>query len=182
MKASPRPVAATGRIRLRESTPIDVDYVLDAEADPDTAPYIIRWSRDQHLDAMADEDRGHWIVENRVDGTVCGYVILSALNSPHGSIEFNRITITDKGRGYGRECLRLVKDVVFGELGAHRLWLDVMTHNRRAHALYRSEGFTEEGCLREALLIDGRRASLVVLAMLRHEYENLIGKQLKPDS
>ena len=171
-----QPIAASHRIRLRESTPGDIEYVLAAEADPDNAAYIIRWSRDEHLDAMADADRGHWILEDRAGESVLGYVILSALTSPHGSVEFNRITVTDKGLGYGRECLRLVRGIVFEKFGAHRLWLDVMTHNRRAYGLYKSEGFTEEGCLRDALLIDGRRVSLVVLAMLRHEYQNLIGK------
>ena len=58
----------------------------------------------------------------------------------------------------------------FQELGAHRLWLDVKPHNERARALYRSEGFVEEGTLRDALYYNGRFESLVVMSILRPEW------------
>lgn len=169
-------VAESARVRLRPTTPADVDFVLGAEADPDNAGFILRWRREDHLGAIEDETRAHWMVEDAADGDAVGYVILSALGSPHQSIEFNRITIVRKGEGYGRETLRLVKRVMFEQHGAHRLWLDVMIHNRRAHQLYLSEGFVEEGRLRECLLIDGRRITLVVLSMLRGEYEQTAGR------
>ena len=65
--------------------------------------------------------------------------------------------------------MRLVIDLAFGELGAHRLWLDVKDFNERAIALYRSEGFVEEGRKRECVLVDGRYESLVLMSMLEHE-------------
>ena len=42
--------------------------------------------------------------------------------------------------------------------------------NLRAQALYRSEGFIEEGRLRESVRTDDGYDSLVVMAMLEHEY------------
>jgi diamine N-acetyltransferase len=67
--------------------------------------------------------------------------------------------------------LRLVKAAAFDELGAHRLWLDVKPFNDRARALYRSEGFVEEGVLRGALLEpDGTFQDLVVMSLLRPEW------------
>ena len=41
--------------------------------------------------------------------------------------------------------------MAFRDLGAHRFWLDVKARNLRAQALYRSEGFVEEGRLRESV-------------------------------
>lgn len=38
----------------------------------------------------------------------------------------------------------------------HRLELTVMTHNRRAIALYKKMGYTVEGLLQDTLLVDGR--------------------------
>ena len=58
----------------------------------------------------------------------------------------------------------------FEEHGAHRLWLDVKPHNERARALYRSEGFVEEGVLRDALLTGDRFESLLVMSLLRPEW------------
>ncbi len=164
-------IAESDRIRLRRSSPNDIEYVLNVEADPDNAAFIIRWSLNEHLEAIANASRAHWIIEHPLREIPLGYVILSARDSPHESIEFNRITISEKSRGYGREGLRLVSRAMFEDYGAHRLWLEVMTHNQRAHSLYLSEGFVEEVSLCECLLIDGRRVSLLVLSILRHEYE-----------
>ncbi len=160
----------TERIRIRPSTPDDLERVLELEQDPDNAPFIIRWPGEAHLAAMSDPDRAHLIVEAKDSGETIGYLILAALESPHRSIEFVRVTVARKGEGFGRECLRAVKRLAFGTLGAKRLWLDVMQHNARAKGLYLSEGFIEEGTLRESIEVDGRRVDLIVLSMLEREY------------
>ncbi|MEP6825358.1 MAG: GNAT family protein, partial [Ramlibacter sp.] len=72
--------------------------------------------------------------------------------------------------GYGRAALRVAKKVAFDDLGAHRFWLDVKTHNTRAKALYDSEGFVVEGLLRESVRTDTGFESLVVMSMLRTEF------------
>ena len=170
MSRDSKTVLETGRVRLRSTTEEDLERVLALEADPDNAPFILRWPRDAHLAAISDPDRAHLMVEARVSGQIIGYLILAAIQSPHRSIEFVRITIDRKGEGYGRECLRAVKRLAFETLGAHRLWLDVMDHNTRAKALYLAEGFVEEGTLRQSIEVDGRRVSLIVLSMLEPEY------------
>jgi RimJ/RimL family protein N-acetyltransferase len=68
--------------------------------------------------------------------------------------------------------LRETKRFAFDELKAHRLWLDVKQTNARARQLYEAEGFTTEGVLRECLKTDGKYESLVVMSMLRGEYES----------
>jgi len=65
--------------------------------------------------------------------------------------------------------VRAVKGLAFNELRAHRLWLDVKTHNARARLLYKSEGFPEEGLLRECIRGPVGFEFLVVMALLRHE-------------
>ena len=65
--------------------------------------------------------------------------------------------------------------MAFRDLHAHRFWLDVKSLNTRALALYASEGFVEEGRLRESVRITGDAAdgydSLVVMSMLDREYQ-----------
>ncbi|PZO38752.1 MAG: hypothetical protein DCF17_14225 [Shackletoniella antarctica] len=56
------------------------------------------------------------------------------------------------------------KRLVFDTLKAHRLWLDVKSKNSRARYLYRSEGFVEEGFMRECLFEEVERESLVLRA------------------
>jgi diamine N-acetyltransferase len=75
-----------------------------------------------------------------------------------------------QGRGIGRTCIRLLAQMAFRDLGAHRFWLDVKARNLRAQALYRSEGFIEEGRLRESVRTDDGYDALVVMAMLEREH------------
>src|SRR5687768_8365662 len=74
-------------------------------------------------------------------------------------------------RGYGRAALRLAMARAFDKHDAHRLWLDVKPHNERARSLYRSAGFVEEGLLRDALYHGDRFESLIVMSMLRPEWQ-----------
>ena len=82
----------------------------------------------------------------------------------------------EQGQGLGRACVRLLKRMAFRDLHAHRFWLDVKQLNTRALALYASEGFVEEGRLRESVRIFGMDESagydsLVVMSMLDREYQ-----------
>jgi RimJ/RimL family protein N-acetyltransferase len=53
------------------------------------------------------------------------------------SVEFRRIIVTEKNKGYGREALRLIKQLAFERLNAHRLWLDVKESKRTSQARLR---------------------------------------------
>ena len=96
-------------------------------------------------------------------------------------MELRRLAVTEPGQGHGRAMLRRVKTAAFEELGAHRLWLDVKPFNDRARALYRSEGFVEEGLLRESVRNGSGFDSLVVLSVLKDEYEAAVaGRDVHP--
>jgi RimJ/RimL family protein N-acetyltransferase len=155
-------------VRLRTTTDADLDLVEGAESDPDTSPFIVPWPRHRHALALGDPDIAHRIAEDEAQNPV-GFVILGGLTNPDSSIEFRRIVAVRKGKGYGRSIVRAVKELAFNELRAHRLWLDVKAHNARARALYKSEGFSEEGLLRECIRGPVGFESLVVMALLRHE-------------
>ena len=157
-------------VRLRGTTPADLAYVLSTEADPDNAQWIIPWNEAQHAASLSDPDVRHLIVESAGAGAPVGYVILAGLHNPHRSIECRRLAVSAKGRGHGRAALRAVVALAFDELGAHRLWLDTQTRNTRARHLYASEGFVEEGVLRECWRQHGAWQSLVVMSILEPEY------------
>ena len=78
--------------------------------------------------------------------------------------------IADKGRGYGRQAIRLVKAYGFDKVRCHRLWLEVVENYERAYRLYESEGFSNEGMLREALKRGDRYVSLTVMSILEQDY------------
>ena len=102
---------------------------------------------------------------------IVGYVILFCIHNPDQSIQLKRIAIKQKGFGFGKQTIRLIKDMVFNQFQAHRLWLDVMVYNTRAFALYLSEGFVEEGTLRQSLKQKDRFIDLKVMSILKQEYQ-----------
>lgn len=158
-------------IRLRKMLVPDLDFVMNAERSDENSKFVIAWAYEQHKQALSNKDLLHLIVERCDDNKPIGYVMLAGLEQTHQSIEFRRIVITDKGKGYGRKSLQLIKKIAFEELSAHRLWLDVKEHNLRARHVYEAEGFTIEGVLRECLKTEDRYESLVILSMLKSEYQ-----------
>lgn len=159
-------------IVIRSTQQDDLEFVINAEREEDNAQYVGQWTKEQHLNALTQKDIMHLIVEEAISSKIVGYVIIAGLQNPNRSIEFRRIVITEKGKGLGRETLKLIKKIVFEQLKAHRLWLDVRYKNHRAQNLYQSEGFTKEGVLRECILYNGSYESLIVMSILEMEYYN----------
>jgi diamine N-acetyltransferase len=160
-------------VRLRPTMLSDLDFVISVEQDPSNLPYITPWERTQHEGAVRFPDFRHFIVEAGPQYASSGFVILQGCRNPHHSVELKRIVLQPKGRGLGRACVRLLMQMAFRDLGAHRFWLDVKSRNLRAQALYRSEGFVEEGRLRESVRSAEGWDSLIVMSMLENEYEAL---------
>lgn len=159
-------------IKLRKTIESDLEFVLEAASDHETEKYILTWSKEQHLASISDPDILHLIVESKIDNRKLGFIILAGLGNDKKDIEFKRIVITEKGKGTGRESIKLIKKMAFEKLNADRLWLDVMDYNLRAHNLYLSEGFKEQKVSKNVEL-NGKLVSLIVMAISRNEFLNI---------
>lgn len=157
-------------LQLRLTTPADLAFVAGAEADPDNARWISPWPEARHRKALADPDQEHLMLQAGGAGPVVGYAMLAGLVSPHGSVELRRLVVTAKGQGHGRRALVALIQRAFATHQAHRLWLDVKSHNQPARSLYLSAGFRVEGTLRECLLGAEGYESLVVMSLLKREW------------
>ena len=153
----------------------DLDFVLSVEQDPLNLPFITPWERTQHEGAIRFPDSRHFIVEAGEAYASAGFVILQGCRNPNRSLELKRIVLRPdaQGQGVGRHCIRLLAQMAFRDLGAHRFWLDVKGRNVRAQALYDSEGFVEEGRLRESVRTAAGYDSLIVMSMLESEHAAL---------
>ena len=161
-------------LRLRPTMLSDLEFVASVEDDPANRPFLTPWERVQHEGAVRFPDFRHFIIEAGDGYPSAGFVILQGCRNPNASVELKRIVLQPKGQGYGRACVRLLAQMAFRDLGAHRFWLDVRSANVRALALYRSEGFVEEGRLRESVKSGSGYDSLIVLSMLKDEYEAVV--------
>jgi RimJ/RimL family protein N-acetyltransferase len=119
-------------IELRRTTANDLPYVLSAEGDAESRRFIAVWPEEQHRAALDDPNIEHLIIASIPQSQPIGFAILAGLQGAHRSIEFMRIVVTDRGKGYGRAAVRAIKRHAFDTLAAHRLWLDVKEQNTRA--------------------------------------------------
>jgi hypothetical protein len=99
-------------VRVRNATSADIEFALAPEADADAAPFVIRWSRARHEQALRDPDQAHLVVTGPAGPL--GFVLLAGLTNESRSIELRRIVVTTKGRGLGRRALALVLDPASG--------------------------------------------------------------------
>jgi diamine N-acetyltransferase len=167
-------------LRLRPTMLSDLEWVVASEQDPANRPFITPWERTQHEGAIRFPDCRHFVVEAP---DRAGFVILQGCRNPQGSVELKRLVLQTKGGGLGRACVRELKKLAFTQLKAHRFWLDVKALNQRAHRLYASEGFVEEGRLRESVRVTLDSADgyddLIVMSMLDREYAARVAMELE---
>ena len=84
------------------------------------------------------------------------------------------IGIGDKdfwGQGYGREVVALLTNYAFRMLNRRKVWLRVWGNNERAIRAYRACGFVEEGRLRAHVWTAGAYHDLVMMGLLRDEWQ-----------
>ncbi|RXZ78819.1 N-acetyltransferase [Paenibacillaceae bacterium] len=163
----------SSELYFRNTELADLQFVLQLESIEDNKQYIVPWEKNKHESALAEQDKAHLIIVNRGTEQPVGFVIIAGLLNQNQSIELVRIVIHEKGKGYGRTALKMIKKRVFDQLHANRLWLDVKVNNHRAKQLYASEGFSLEGTLRECLKNDNQFESLSIMSLLKSEYETI---------
>ena len=134
-------MSGSAPLRLRPTRTEDLDFVLRIEADPDYSRFIGSWSHAEHAAAFESPGTEHQILESRDGEAPCGYVITHDLRRSGHGVYLKRLAVRPRGKGLGREALRLVAEHAFRELGASHLWLAVRANNEGAARLYARLGF-----------------------------------------
>lgn len=158
------------RLKLRRANITDVGYIMALQYSPENLKFIVPFDENYHR-AIINSDGSEKldvIIEELDTGIAAGYFMLRKLDTP--CAEFTHVIIGRKGLGYGREALDLLLDWTFREKNFHRAWIDCKDYNEIALHLYERVGFVREGLLREYLFTDGAWENLVVLGMLKSEY------------
>lgn len=159
------------KLHIHKTQVHDIDTIISMERDNENSQFIVPNSKEGHYNFITDYNVGHLLIKSE-NHEIIGFVILVGLKNKNKSIEFRRIVIRDKGKGYGRMTIKEIKKYCFEKLNCHRIWLDVLTTNERAKYLYYSEGFRKEGVLRESVLIKNKFNSVIIMAILEDDYKN----------
>jgi len=157
------------KVRLVNTIELDIDTIIEFENLNEQ--FINKYSKEKHVELMTDPDCLHLSIKRVDNNKLIGHMILFGLESKHKILEFRRISIHEKGFGFGRETIRLLKKMCFEILKFHRLWFDVYDDNKRAINLYESENFIQEALLREMIKTENGYRSQRIYSMLDSEYK-----------
>ena len=80
-------------------------------------------------------------------------------------------------KGYGSEVMQLLFKHGFGTLNLNRIWLRVHDDNPRAVRVYEKVGMTHEGCYRQGVYKKGVFVDVLVMSILKSEWDALWVKQ-----
>lgn len=172
-------VLTGARVRLRPFDERDLDALWEGLNEPEgrrltgthtefTRDASDRWYRSRG----AASDRLDLAIADVGQDRCVGEVALMDLDPDNRACSF-RIALARPdlyGRGYGTDAIRLVLDHVFGDVGLHRVDLEVYAFNQRARHVYERIGFTIEGTKRDALFQAGRFHDAILMAMLAPEW------------
>ncbi len=151
---------------LSRTTPEDLDEILSIERNIENLKFIISNSKSQHLDLIRKPDSEHITLKSE-KGKILGYVILIGIRNESKNIEFRRIVICEKEKGYGRKAIREIMKLCFDNFNCERIWLDVLEENYKARKLYKSEGFVEEREVEEEVEINEKLKKLILMSICR---------------
>lgn len=113
-----------------------------------------------------------WAVATVGDDECIGHTGLYNLDQRVRRAEFGIVLARpNTGRGIGRTVTTAVLSFGFRELNLRRIYLSVLANNERAIRLYRAMGFVEEGRLREDQYRGGEYRDVLMMGLLRREWE-----------
>jgi RimJ/RimL family protein N-acetyltransferase len=113
-----------------------------------------------------------WVIET-LEGRPVGHVGLLGVD-PHSLRAELAISFGEKdcwSRGYGTDAIGAILRYAFTELGLRRIDLHTDADNARGIRCYEKCGFVREGVMRERRLRYGKPLDMVVMGVLKHEWE-----------
>ena len=166
-------------LELRRAKPPDADFLLELLSDDDVRPFLgprTARTRDEVLEeierSLAEpESFGRFVIE--VGGAAAGLLGFHVVSERNRIARVERLAIHPRLRGskLGDEAARLFQRLLLGDLGYHRLELEIYAFNERACAHAERAGFVREGRKRKAYLRDGEWVDTVLYALLPEDLD-----------
>jgi RimJ/RimL family protein N-acetyltransferase len=166
-------------VALRPAKPPDADFLLELLRDDDVRPFLGRRSATDREDVLEEIERslagpgsfGRFVVET--DGEPAGMVGFHVVNERSRIARLERLAVHPRfrGRRLADEAARLFQRLLLGELGFHRLELEIYAFNERACAHAERVGFVREGRKRGAYLYDGEWVDSILYALLPEDLD-----------
>jgi UDP-4-amino-4,6-dideoxy-N-acetyl-beta-L-altrosamine N-acetyltransferase len=167
-------------IIIRPITLDDTDNIIKWRNNPQVSEnFIYRkgLTREDHIYWMKNKVEtgkvAQFIIVEKESGKDIGSVYLRDIDYNYSKAEFG-IFIGDEdahGKGYGTQATMHILEYAFSELKLNKVFLRVFSYNAGAIRCYEKAGFTNEGCFRQDVIIDGKPYDIVFMGFLKSEWE-----------
>src|SRR5262245_45666619 len=124
---------------------------------------------EKHLEGP---DKSEFVIE--ADGKVIGEIELHRWKNRRAGSATLGVSILDPdylGKGYGRDAINVLLDWAFRIQNYRRIGLSTLATNERAIRCYEGVGFQHEGRERQAEYCNGDYLDVVIMGILRGEWE-----------
>jgi Acetyltransferases, including N-acetylases of ribosomal proteins len=170
-------------INLRKLEIADAPYMLEWMHDPEMQKCFQKDMMNMSLQQAEDFCRNSGFQDIVNEGQDIHYAIVDERNEYLGTISLKNISLTNlsaeyaistrkcaQGKGIARTATEIILQKGFDELKLHRIYLNVLSNNKRAIRFYEKCGFVYEGEFREHLHHQGNVLSLKWYSMLDNEF------------
>lgn len=127
-------------VSLRKSVQNEVPAFVEFEQREDTAKHIILYSEEKHQREMVKDNVLYLSIYT--GDNLAGFIIL-ATEDAYRNVEFRRIVVGTKGRGYGQRAISAMESYCASTFCTKRIWLDVFRSNFRGRHIYAKLGYKE---------------------------------------
>lgn len=162
---------------LRRASRPDAEFLFELVTGDDTREFLGGGVSQTLEDVLRDIDRSEreperygWLVAE-ADGERVGSAAYEVVNERNRIVEGRRLAVDPRfrGRKLGDDIARAFQRLVLGELGFHRLEIQIYGFNQRAVAHAERVGYVREGVKRRAYEKGGEWQDAVLFAMLQEE-------------
>lgn len=163
-------------VELRRANRSDAEFLFELVTADDTREFL-GLPAETIAEVLADIERSErepesfgWLVAE-TDGERVGCAAYSVSSPRNRIVEGRRLAVhpSARGRKLGDDIARAFQRLVLGELGFHRLELQIYGFNERAIAHAERVGYVREGVKRKAYLKGGEWQDAVLFSMLDEE-------------
>lgn len=163
-------------VELRRANRSDADFLFELITGEETREFLGR-PPESLEEVLADIERSErepdsfgWLVAE-ADGERVGCASYRVVNERNRIAEGGRLAVHPdfRGRKLGDDIAHAFQRLVLGELGFHRLEIQVYGFNERAIAHAERVGYVREGVRRQAYEKRGAWQDAVLFAMLQEE-------------
>lgn len=168
------------RIRLRPLERADADLIVKWRNDPEVLRGLhrpIQLTKEQHLEwfdrLQETTERLEFVIETIVGDVPIGTVGLSHMDRDNRRAEYGILIGERRFRkqGYAKEASIALLHYAFCELNLWRVYLRVLSHLQEAIGFYTRMGFSREGLLRDEVFREGQFQDVLIMSILRPEWE-----------